>query len=166
MPEPEVDGLTVAYEQAGSGPPLLLLLLHGGFSDHRAWRRQLEGLFERCRVIAWDTPGCGGSSTPPSSFRLPDYADCLAGLVSGLGLDRPAEDLPARIPTSRLVLLDGVGHSSNLEAPERFNSELRRFLDTIEDEPHRPETANRWAPNSIAPAAITARPLVRPHANG
>ncbi len=44
-----------------------------------------------------------------------------------------AEDLHAAIPTSRLVVLPGVGHMSNLEAPARFNSEVRSFLRSVRD---------------------------------
>jgi pimeloyl-ACP methyl ester carboxylesterase len=83
----EVAGLRVAYRRAGQGPPLVLL--HGGLGDSREWRRQLEGLAEEFTVVAWDAPGCGGSSDPPSSFRLPDYADCLAGFIRALDLGRP-----------------------------------------------------------------------------
>ena len=36
--------------------------------------------------------------------------------------------LHAAIATSRLVVLPGVGHESFLEAPERFNAEVRSFL--------------------------------------
>ena len=39
-----------------------------------------------------------------------------------------AEDLRASIPTARLVALPGVGHVCNVEAPRRFNGEVRRFL--------------------------------------
>lgn len=39
-----------------------------------------------------------------------------------------AEDLHAKIPGSRLVVMRGVGHLSNDEAAERFNTEVRRFL--------------------------------------
>lgn len=39
-----------------------------------------------------------------------------------------AEDLHARIPGSQLVVLDGVGHLTNLESPQRFNDEVRAFL--------------------------------------
>jgi hypothetical protein len=52
----EVDGLRIAYELAGEGPT----------------------------VVAWGAPGTGRSSDPPESFRLPDYADCLADFVDGL----------------------------------------------------------------------------------
>jgi len=43
-----------------------------------------------------------------------------------------AEDLHARIPTSRLVMMPGVGHLSNMEAPEPFNAEVRSFLREVE----------------------------------
>lgn len=38
------------------------------------------------------------------------------------------EELHARIPGSTFVVLPGPGHMVNLEAPERFNDEVRRFL--------------------------------------
>lgn len=82
-----VGDLSISYERAGSGPPLVML--HGGLSDHREWRAQIDGLSDRFTVVAWDTPGCGGSTVPPESFRMPDYADVLAGFISALGLERP-----------------------------------------------------------------------------
>jgi pimeloyl-ACP methyl ester carboxylesterase len=39
----------------------------------------------------------------------------------------------ASIPGSKLVVLDGVGHVSTLEASERFNSEVRTFLGELAD---------------------------------
>lgn len=83
----EVEGLGIAFERAGDGPPLLLL--HGALGDSREWRRQLSALSGDFTVVAWDAPGCGGSSDPPEHFRLPDFADCLAGFVAALGLRRP-----------------------------------------------------------------------------
>jgi pimeloyl-ACP methyl ester carboxylesterase len=44
-----------------------------------------------------------------------------------------AQDLYARIPGSRLVVIPGAGHLSHVEAPERFNAELRSFLGSIRD---------------------------------
>ncbi|HSF60554.1 MAG TPA: alpha/beta hydrolase [Gaiellaceae bacterium] len=43
-----------------------------------------------------------------------------------------AEAIHAGIATSRLVVLPGVGHVSNIEAPERFNAELRAFFRWVE----------------------------------
>ncbi|MEW6553518.1 MAG: alpha/beta hydrolase [Actinomycetota bacterium] len=65
------------------------MLLHGALSDSREWRRQLDGLSDDFTVVAWDAPGCGRSSDPPDTFRLPDYADCLMGFIDELGMERP-----------------------------------------------------------------------------
>jgi|SRR6266511_3578709 len=84
----EVDGLSVAYERAGAGPPLVLL--HGYVGDGpTTWRRQVEGLCDEFTVVAWDAPGVGGSSDPPESFGMAGYADCLAGFVDRLALEKP-----------------------------------------------------------------------------
>jgi pimeloyl-ACP methyl ester carboxylesterase len=41
---------------------------------------------------------------------------------------RRAEELAGQIPNARLAVIRGVGHQSNLEAPDSFNAELRKFL--------------------------------------
>jgi pimeloyl-ACP methyl ester carboxylesterase len=88
MEQVEVAGLQIAYERAGTGPPLVLL--HGYVGDGpTTWRRQLEGLCDQFTVVAWDAPGAGGSSDPPESFGMAGYADCLAGFIKRLGLERP-----------------------------------------------------------------------------
>lgn len=263
MEQVEVSGFRIAYERAGKGPPLFLL--HGGLSDGREWRRQIDDLSNEFTVVAWDAPGCGKSSDPPETFRLAEYADCLAAFIGALGLGRShvlglsfggglalelyrrhptilmslglasayagwagslplevveerlrqllreadlppdkwvpgyilglltesaprelvdevvaimsdvhpagarvmaqafaeadlrdmlehidvptlllygdvdrrcppkvAEELHAKIPTSTLVVMSGVGHQSNIEAPERFNGEVRRFLRSVQ----------------------------------
>lgn len=88
MGDIEVSGLRIGYEREGVGPPLVLL--HGGFGfDSRSWRRQIDALSDQYTVVAWDAPGCGRSSDAPPTFRLPDYADCLAGFIAALGLPQP-----------------------------------------------------------------------------
>jgi pimeloyl-ACP methyl ester carboxylesterase len=86
----EVSTLRVAFEEAGEGPPLVLV--HGAVCDGRVWQPQLEALANEFSLVAWDAPGCGQSEDPPESFRLPEYADVLAGLVAALGL-QPAHVL-------------------------------------------------------------------------
>ena len=82
-----VGNLRIAYATAGEGPPLVLL--HGGWGDHRHWRQQLEGLSGELEVTAWDTPGCGRSSDPPAGWGMADYADCLAAWLDAAGIERP-----------------------------------------------------------------------------
>jgi len=84
----DVQGLRIAYERAGDGPPLVLL--HGYVGDAQGtWHRQIEDLSDDFTVVAWDAPGMGSSSDPPEEFRLRDFADCLAEFVNALGLERP-----------------------------------------------------------------------------
>jgi pimeloyl-ACP methyl ester carboxylesterase len=84
MDQVEVDGLRIAYQRRGVGPPLLLL--HGFVGDSREWAPEIDGLTDLFTVIAWDAPGAGRSADPPESFRMRDFADCLAGLVEALRL--------------------------------------------------------------------------------
>jgi pimeloyl-ACP methyl ester carboxylesterase len=84
----EVGEFRIAYERAGSGPPLVLL--HGYVGDGPTlWRRQLDGLADEFMVVAWDAPGAGRSSDPPETFGMAGYADCLAGFIDQLDLVRP-----------------------------------------------------------------------------
>ena len=81
----------------------------------------------------------------PAGFRAMAHASAEADLRDALRrIDVPvlllfgdkdvraplnvAEDLRAAIDTSRLVVMQGVGHVSSVEAAERFNSEVRAFL--------------------------------------
>ena len=78
------NGLEIAYERAGDGPPVVFA--HGAGGDGRVWRPQLEALADEFTVVAWDEPGAGGSSDSPAGFGLADYADCLAALLESLEL--------------------------------------------------------------------------------
>jgi pimeloyl-ACP methyl ester carboxylesterase len=46
-----------------------------------------------------------------------------------------ARELHDRIPGSRLVVINGVGHSVNVEAPEEFNAQVRTFLRSVNGSP-------------------------------
>jgi pimeloyl-ACP methyl ester carboxylesterase len=63
--------------------------LHGWPTNSREWRRQVDGLSDEFTVVAWDAPGAGRSSDPPETWRLSDWADCLAAFIAALGLQRP-----------------------------------------------------------------------------
>lgn len=167
----EVNGLRIAFEEAGAGPPLVLL--HGALSDGRVWQPQLDALADEFSVVAWDAPGCGQSEDPPESFRLPEYADALAGLVAVLGLE-PAHVLghsfggalalevvrrhPRAVAT--LVLAGGyAGWKGSLPA-EEVERRLAFALDTADRLPGRFEPASmrglfseRMSPDTAAALA-------------
>jgi pimeloyl-ACP methyl ester carboxylesterase len=87
MDHVDVAGLRIAYQQRGSGPPLLLL--HGAVCDNRVWRVELESLSDAFMVVAWDAPGCGASLDPPEHTRMPEYGDYLAHFIDALGFGAP-----------------------------------------------------------------------------
>lgn len=144
----EVDGLRIAFQRRGEGPSLVLL--HGGLSDGREWRRQLDDLSDAFTVVAWDAPGCGRSSDPPETFRLPDYADCLAAFIDLLDLGRPhvlglsfgaglALELYRRhplIPTTLVLASAYAGWAGSLP-PDVVKQRLQR---TLEEAKLPPET--------------------------
>ena len=84
MESVRVGELDISFVQQGNGPPLVLL--HGGLSDSREWRRQISALSTEFTVMAWDAPASGASSDPFGEFTLADFSDSLAGLVDALGL--------------------------------------------------------------------------------
>jgi len=78
------NGLEIAYERFGEGPPLVLV--HGAALDARMWQPQLVALADEFTVVAWDEPGAGRSWDVPAGFGLADYAHCLAALIDALAL--------------------------------------------------------------------------------
>jgi len=79
-----VDGGTIAYEVAGSGP--LVLLAHGMGDNRAAYRFVAPRLVASgYRVAAVDLRGCGESSTGWSSYTRTDVAGDLLALVRHLG---------------------------------------------------------------------------------
>ncbi len=79
-----------------------------------------------------------------------------------------ARDLHAAIPGAELVVIPGVGHLTNIEAPEEFNSQVRRFIHSVMDEvdpgaasgaaaPAAPTRALEWSSSILVPRAPSAR---------
>lgn len=86
----EVDGLRVFYREseAAEGAPTLLLL-HGFPSASHQFRRLMDALGGRVRLIAPDYPGFGYSDAPASfAYRFDSLADVVEGFCHTLGLDR------------------------------------------------------------------------------
>jgi pimeloyl-ACP methyl ester carboxylesterase len=80
----KANGLEIAYERVGDGPPIVLV--HGGGDDHRGWQPQLDALSEEFTLVAWDEPGSGGSADVPAGFGIADYARCLSALLEELAI--------------------------------------------------------------------------------
>ena len=79
-----VKGISIAFQQAGTGPALVLL--HGGANTNsKMWKPQVKSLSENFTVIAWDAPGAGRSDDPPENFKINDWADYLATFLDSVG---------------------------------------------------------------------------------
>ena len=107
----QANGLEIAYERVGQGPPLVFV--HGAAGDGRVWRPQLAALADEFTVVAWDEPGAGRSSDVPADFGLADYASCLAAVIEALGLG-PAH--VAGLSWGSTVVLELYRHDPGLVA--------------------------------------------------
>ena len=75
-----VDGLNIAYREAGDPSSPKLVLLHGWPSSSHQYRNLIPALADRFHVISPDYPGFGNSDTPdPATF--PYTFDKLAEIV-------------------------------------------------------------------------------------
>ncbi|WP_439109696.1 alpha/beta fold hydrolase [Lentibacter sp.] len=77
---------TLAFRDAGSGPPVVLI--HGVGMQSAAWMPQIEALSKTHRVLALDMPGHGGSAPLRSGAQLPEFVGWLQAALHALGLKR------------------------------------------------------------------------------
>ena len=84
----EVDGLTIAYMDRGSGPAIVML--HGLGTSADMWTHQLEALRSTYRVVCPDLRGFGLSAKPAdeSRYSIERYADDVISLLDHLGIER------------------------------------------------------------------------------
>jgi pimeloyl-ACP methyl ester carboxylesterase len=84
MPHVHVNDVRLFYEEDGTGEPLVLV--HGGFSDHRNFAAVVPGLAESFRVVAYDRRGHTSSDRPAPLGTRRDQEDDLAALIETVGL--------------------------------------------------------------------------------
>ncbi len=82
-----VGDVRLAVEDRGSGPPVLLV--HAFPLDHSMWDALAASLEGRCRVIAPDLRGFGGSERTEGTVTMERFADDLAGLLDALDVAEP-----------------------------------------------------------------------------
>jgi pimeloyl-ACP methyl ester carboxylesterase len=81
----DVNGVSVYYEEHGSGQPLVLL--HGGLGSGDMYGAILPALAKDRRVITVDLQGHGRTADVARPFRYETLGDDVAGLIRHLGLD-------------------------------------------------------------------------------
>ena len=174
MPDATLDGAVIHYETAGDGLPLVLL--HGIGSNSRSWRRQLSGLSQDFKVIAWDAPGYGQSSDLPSVIKpsMRVYADRLHNLLDSLRLNSVlllghstggviAQEFYRAYPdyVRALILADTryVGSQAGLE--ERLNS-IRTLTPAQLAEERGPRLLSQKAAPELVREVVSIMSEVRP----
>ena len=77
-----LDTVDLAYDEAGHGPPLVLL--HGLGSSRFDWVLQLPAFVPQFRTLAVDLRGHGQSPKPPGPYRIAIFVADVALLMMRL----------------------------------------------------------------------------------
>lgn len=144
----EIDGLTIAYREAGDPENPTLLLLHGFPTSSHMFRNLIPELADSYHVIAPDYPGFGASDMPDAAnydYSFANTAEIVTKLIDSKGV----EDYS-------VYLMDygaPVGFRMFAEHPERvtgfiiqngnaYDEGLREFWDPIKAYWSEPSVAN------------------------
>lgn len=137
MEKMEIDGLNIAYREAGDPDNPTVLLLHGFPTSSHMFRELIPELAAKYHVIAPDYPGFGASDMPDAAsydYSFANAADIVTQLIDAKGVDDYA-----------VYLMDygaPVGYRMFAEHPERvtgfiiqngnaYEEGLRDFWDPI-----------------------------------
>jgi pimeloyl-ACP methyl ester carboxylesterase len=83
----DVNGIKIAYDIRGSGPPLVLIM--GYRLNSRAWPLNfVEVLAKRFKVVIFDNRGTGDSEKPASGYDISNMARDVRGLLDHLEIPR------------------------------------------------------------------------------
>jgi 3-oxoadipate enol-lactonase len=81
-----INGVTIAYEDQGTGPPIVFL--HAFPLNRSMWTPQTAVLSRRFRTISIDLRGLGESDAPYWRYSMEQYARDLRELLAGLGVQK------------------------------------------------------------------------------
>jgi pimeloyl-ACP methyl ester carboxylesterase len=142
------DGVSLYYEETGSGTPLVFLHEFGG--HYMSWEPQVRYFSRRYRVITYAARGWPPSDVPAdvSKYSQARAADDCADLMKALGIDKAhlcglsmgataSLEFAIRHPGKALSLTiaaGGGGGSSDPEAKRKFREECEAFARRIEQE--------------------------------
>src|SRR5215813_9516492 len=84
MPKVNANGLTINYEQQGSGEALLLIPYLT--ADHACYAFQVAEYAKHFTCISMDLRGTGGTEVTAGAYSTADLADDVAALMQALGI--------------------------------------------------------------------------------
>jgi 3-oxoadipate enol-lactonase len=111
-----INGVELAYELRGDGPPLVMI--HGAQGDQTMFAAMAARFSERYRVLTFDQRGSGLSAKPDVPYSIAMLADDTAALMEHLGISAAhvigvsmggtiAQELALRHPKKVLSLVLG-----------------------------------------------------------
>ena len=137
-----IDGLKINYLDEGEGTPVLLL--HGWGSSNEVYRGFINTLKARCRLVAPDFPGCGGSDTMGSPWTLQDYCDFVLKFMSAVGLENPIMmghshggrvtmymAATGMVSPPKIVLLDAAGLIPKKSFKQKFRAKSFKVIKAV-----------------------------------
>jgi pimeloyl-ACP methyl ester carboxylesterase len=88
MPKANVDGVSLYYEEAGEGAPLVFV--HEFAGDHASWAPQVRFFARRYRTVAFNARGYPPSDVPedPAAYSQARAVEDIRGLLDHLGIGK------------------------------------------------------------------------------
>src|SRR3954465_12078207 len=83
----QANGLTIHYEEYGSGKPLILL--HGGTQTSKLWTPLIPSFAQHFRVITPDSRGHGRTDNPAEEMSYQVMADDMVAFATALEIAHP-----------------------------------------------------------------------------
>ena len=173
-----VNGLSINYEQKGSGD--LVVLLHGWGSNIKLFANLIDLLSKKYTVVAMDMPGFGESDEPQTPWCVDDYvqfvidflADYNAKEVILLGHSfggrviirmHARESLPFRV--TKVILVDSAGimppKSNKKSWRTRYYKLGKAFLSTKLMKKLRPDALENFRKKMGSADYAAASPMMR-----
>lgn len=137
-----INGLRIKYTDEGSGTPVLLL--HGWGSSLDVYRGIIATLKGRCRLVAPDFPGCGGSDIMKEPWTLQDYCDFVLKFIEAVDLKDPIMighshggrvtlymTATGMVRPHKIVLLDAAGLIPKKSLKQKFRAKSFKVIKRV-----------------------------------
>jgi 3-oxoadipate enol-lactonase len=158
------NGVRLAYTDAGSGAPLMLV--HGFCGSSAYWQKVIPALAKRFRVIVPDLRGHGSSSAPDEPYTMERLAEDLVHLLDALEVEQTtllghslggyvtlafAERYADRLTGFGLI------HSTAYPDDEQGKANRDKSMESIRQNGMEP-FIKALVPRLFAPDSVTSRP--------
>jgi len=170
MPQIGANGITINYEIAGQGDPLLLIM---GFGMPGAAWAPLIPFFPGFQCIYFDNRGTGLSDKPEGPYTIADMAEDASALLRGLGIERArvygismggmiAQELALRHPAQLAKLVLGCTTPGGPDAVRGADEALQGLVASSKLMSTDPDAGlDRLMPLLFTPEFVVAHPEIK-----